>query len=247
MHVVVAQPAAVGQETETDLRAEIDALKEGQERIRRELEEIRRILEGLQRAAPAGPDVGGKIFDLGDNPVRGEATARLTLVEFTDYQCPYCSRYVRDAYPQIESAYIATGRLRYATLDLPLERLHPLAWQAAEATHCAADQGRFWEMHERLFAHQRSLEPFAGHAEAIGLDVARFEACLQGDQHIAGIRRDIAQAANAGATGTPSFVLALTDPADAGKVTGLAFIRGAQPFATFQQQIEDALASLEAD
>lgn len=101
-------------------------------------------------------------------------------------------------------------------------------------------------MHERLFANQRNLEPWSGHAEAIGLDVEQFDACMENDTHVAAIRADVVEAGKAGATGTPSFVLGLTDPDDPGKVTGLTFIRGAQAFATFKSQIDSALASLEA-
>ena len=102
-------------------------------------------------------------------------------------------------------------------------------------------------MHDRLFANQRTLEPWNGHAEAVGLDVATFEACMNDNVHAEAIRADMAQAAKAGATGTPSFVLATTDPDDPTKVKGLTFIRGAQPFATFKAQIDSALEAATAD
>jgi len=130
------------------------------------------------------------------------------------------------------------------TLDLPLERIHPLAFRAAEATHCAGDQGRYWEMHHRLFAHQRALEPFDAHAEAIGIDAEAFRECMESSRHADAVRRDMAEARKVGATGTPSFVLAEADPDDPSKATGLAFIRGAQPFAAFQAAIDRALAEL---
>ena len=100
-------------------------------------------------------------------------------------------------------------------------------------------------MHDRLFAHQRALEPWTGHAEALGLDTAAFESCLSSSKHAAAVRADMAEAAKAGATGTPSFVLAQTDPSDPSKVEGLAFLRGAQPFAAFKAEIDKALAALE--
>ena len=128
------------------------------------------------------------------------------------------------------------------TLDLPLERIHPLAFKAAEATHCAEEQGKYWEMHDRLFENQRALTPWSGHAEALGLDVAKFEACLESDRHADAVRADMAEASKAGATGTPSFVLGLTDPDDPSKVEGVAFIRGAQPFPAFKAQIDRALS-----
>ena len=128
------------------------------------------------------------------------------------------------------------------TLDLPLERIHKLAFKAAEATHCAEQQGKFWEMHDRLFANQKNLEPWSQHAEALGLDVAAFDECMSSDRFAAAVRRDMAEAGKAGATGTPSSVLALTDPNDPTKVKGLTFLRGAQPYGSFKAQIDSALA-----
>ncbi len=130
-------------------------------------------------------------------------------------------------------------------LDMPLEAIHKQAFKAAEATHCASDQGKFWEMHDRLFANQRKLEPWSAHAEALGLDVATFDACMSSDKYASAIRRDMAEAQKAGATGTPSFVLAVTDPSDLSKVKGISFIRGAQQFNAFKVQIDQALEQVE--
>ena len=127
------------------------------------------------------------------------------------------------------------------TLDLPLERIHELAFKAAEATHCAEQQGAFWQMHDRLFEYQKALAPWGAHAKALGLDVAAFEACLEGGVWAAAVRRDMAVAAKVGATGTPAFLLARTDPNDPTRVRGLSFISGARPFAAFQAEIERAL------
>ena len=99
-------------------------------------------------------------------------------------------------------------------------------------------------MHDRLFANMRALEPWSGHAEAVGLDVAAFDNCLASGKHADAVRADMAEARKAGATGTPSFVLAESDPADPTKVKGLTFIRGAQPFSAFKSEIDRALAGL---
>jgi protein-disulfide isomerase len=137
--------------------------------------------------------------------------------------------------------YVDTGKVRYALLDLPLERIHKLAFKASEATYCAKDQGKYWEMHSRLFENQRALEPWSGHAEAIGLDVAKFDACMSANTHAPAIRADMAQASKVGITGTPGFVIAKTDPKDPTKVTGISFIRGAQAFQTFKGQLDALL------
>jgi len=122
--------------------------------------------------------------------------------------------------------------------------MHKLAFKAAEAAHCAGDQGQYWEMHDRLFANQKALQPWSGHAQALGLDTAAFESCMANGTHAAAIRADMSEAGKAGATGTPSFVLAETDASDPSKVKGIKFLRGALPFTTFKAEIDKALASL---
>jgi protein-disulfide isomerase len=131
-----------------------------------------------------------------------------------------------------------------AVMDFPLESIHKNAMKAAEATHCAQDQGKFWEMHDRLFANQQTLDQWKAHAEAVGLDVAKFEECMSSGKHTPTIRKEIAEATKSGATGTPSYVLGVTDPKDPSKVKGLAFLKGAQPFDGFKTEIDKGLAGL---
>lgn len=229
--------------SDQDIRQELEALKQGQQEIRTLLQQIQRQLQARQAPSrPAAPSVEGKSFDLGPNAVKGDPGAGLTLVEFSDYQCPYCGRYARQTLPQIVQDYVDAGKIRYAFLDFPLERIHPLAFKGAEAAHCAGEQGKYWEMHDRLFSHQQELTPWTAHAEALGLDVKSFEECLSSDRFAGLVRSNMAEGQKAGVSGTPSFVLARTDPDDPSQVEGIAFIRGAQPFTAFQQAIEAAQA-----
>jgi protein-disulfide isomerase len=231
---------------ELALEKQIDELRQGQEAIRKQLEEIKTLLQQRPAAAaaarPAGPEVAGVVFDFGSNPTKGAATAPLTLLEFTDYQCPYCSRFTTQTLPQLASEYIDTGKVRLVLVDMPLESIHDKAFKAAEVSQCAADQGKFWEMHDRLFANQRALEPWTAHATELGLDIAAFEECVSSGKHAESVRADLALAQKAGASGTPSFVLAKTDPAVPNKVTGITFLRGAQAFNAFKTAIDGALA-----
>ena len=126
-------------------------------------------------------------------------------------------------------------------MDLPLESIHKLAFKAAEAANCAGEQGKYWEMHDRLYENQKALEPWTEHAKAIGLDVPKFEECLNSGRQAAEIRKDMAEAAKAGMTGTPGFFLAYTDPKSS-KVTTKVRITGAQPFANFKAAIDKLLA-----
>ena len=163
------------------------------------------------------------------------------LLEFTDYQCPYCNRHRLQTHPSIEREYIDTGKIRYVSLDMPIASLHPLAFKASEASHCAEDQGKFWQMRERLFANQKTFLPWNAHADALGLDVALFDECLNSGKHGDAVRRDMAEAKKAGVTGTPSFVVAIID--DSGVVRGFKFIRGAQPFSAFKRALDEAAAA----
>jgi protein-disulfide isomerase len=123
--------------------------------------------------------------------------------------------------------------------------MHNQAFKAAEASHCAADQGRFWEMHDRMMAKQDGLENLESYAESINLDIPQFRNCMDTDKHAETVRRDMAQAKELGINGTPSFVLAATDPEDPSRVRGIQLLRGAQPFPNFKQVLDRALADTE--
>ncbi len=144
--------------------------------------------------------------------------------------------------PQIEKDYISSGKLKYVVKDFPLESIHNNAFKAAEATRCAQEQGKYWEMHERLFTNQGALGPndLPGHAEAVGLDVPKFQQCLDNDRYAAQIRKDMADGQQAGVTGTPAFFLGLTDPK--GKIKTLRVIKGAQAYPGFKDAIDSLLA-----
>jgi len=237
--------AQADRQSDQELRDEIAALKKGQEKMSADLAEIKQLLKKGQVPAlpPRSPSVAGKTFDLGDNPVRGNDDAMVVLLEFTDYQCPFCLRHTTQTHPQIERDYIGAGKIRYVSLDMPIASLHPLAFKASEASHCAEEQGQFWQMRDRLFANQRTLEPWNAHAEALGLDVAQYEACLSSGKYADAVRSDMAEAQKAGASGTPSFIVGLIDDEDPRKVHGLTFIRGAQSFAAFKAALDDASAA----
>jgi protein-disulfide isomerase len=126
-------------------------------------------------------------------------------------------------------------------VDFPLESIHKFAFKAAEAARCAGEQGKFWEMHDRLFANQTSLEPAKPHAEAIGLDVPKFEGCLSAGKYAEAIRKDMADGEKAGVTGTPIFFLAYTDPTSS-KVKTVVRLSGALSYAAFKAEIDKLLA-----
>ena len=240
-----ASPASTQSSEELNaLRRELEAIKEGQGRLQKDVQEIKAILQGARAAAQQPPQVQPQnvVLTLAGEPTKGDRSARAVLVEFTDYQCPFCGRYVRDAYSQIESEYIKTGKLRYVIREFPLESIHPQAFKAAEAALCAGDQGKYWEMHDRLFANQRALAPeqLAVHAQAIGADEAKFSECLRSGVKAAKVRKDLDDGIKAGVTGTPAFFVGVADGAT---VKVARVVKGAVPFAAFKEAIDAVLAS----
>jgi len=146
--------------------------------------------------------------------------------------------------PQIETEYIKTGKIKYVFGDFPLEAIHPYAFKAAAAANCASDEGKYWEMHDRLFANQTALKPedLLKHGEAIGVDKTRFQECLQSGKYDELIRKMMAQGGKAGVRGTPSLVVGIAEP-NSTHVKVVKVVVGMQPFAGFKEAIDNALAT----
>jgi protein-disulfide isomerase len=222
------------------LRGEIEGIKKSQEAIQKDLQEIKKLLLS-QQAQPPSPAIGALVSVEGE-PFKGEKNAKLTLIEFSDYQCPFCGRHVRDTVPQLEKEYISTGKIKYVFRDNPLP-FHKDAPKAAEAAYCAGEQGKFWEMHDLMYSNQGklSLTNLPTHAVALGLDAAKFQACLDSGKFADPIKNDAAEAAKLGLTGTPSFLLGVTTPND-GKIKVVKVIKGAQKFDNFKAAIDEILS-----
>jgi protein-disulfide isomerase len=212
--------------------------------ILRELQEIRKLLQAQQQGRPATPPpdaLPAAPVDVAKDPFKGSPIAKVAIVEFSDFQCPFCARYIRDTYPQVVKDYIDTGKIKYVWRDLPLESIHPNAFKAAEAAHCAGEQGRFWEMHDVLFANSTNLgaDQLPKHAETVKLDAAPFQTCLASARYASSIRKDIEDAESLGVTGTPSFFIGTVQPNGSVKVTKK--LVGARGFAEFKTAIDSLL------
>jgi len=232
-----ANPANNEQE---ELRREIRELRQGQEAIQKELQEIKRLL------LAKGPARAEKI-SISARPFRGNQNARVVLVEFSDYQCPFCGRFYRETLPQVDKEYIQPGKIKYVFKNLPLEDLHSSAFGAALAVECAASQGKFWDLHSRLFANQNALAPsdLAAQAKAIGLDMGQFNGCLESKTTAASVRAGLEEAASLGIQATPTFVIGLVDAKnpDDSNIKIVSMISGAHPFPVFRAAIDKALAT----
>ena len=173
-----------------------------------------------------------------DDESRGRAAAPLVLLEFTDYQCPYCRHFESGTWPQLKQTYVDTGKVRFIVRDLPLD-FHARAEPAAQAAHCAGAQHAFWPMHDALLAEGASLSEQAIEqaAQALGLDVARLRACIDSGRFRDDIQHNEQLARSLGLNGTPAFVLGrVKDGALLGRP-----LEGALPFEQFRAAIEEAL------
>src|SRR5262245_54375820 len=129
-------------------------------------------------------------------------------------------------------------------MNMPLESIHKFAFKAAQAASCAGAEGKFWEMHDRLFESQRALEPWTPHAEAVGIDVPKFETCLASGKFDTEIRRQMGEARKAGVTGTPAFMIGRTEP-NGTQVKIVAVLKGAKAFADFKTELDRLLEEAE--
>lgn len=175
----------------------------------------------------------------GQGHVLGNPDAPVTLVEFSDYQCPYCRQYFETIFPAIKTNFIDTGKVRFVSRNLPLTQIHPYAMQAAQAALCAGEQGKYWEMRSILYTHPLQPDNLMDYARQLGLDMAQFTTSLNSGKYLPDIQADMHDAVAAGVNGTPSFVLGKTAGAD--NVTGQLIV-GAMPFDDFAEMI-NALAA----
>jgi protein-disulfide isomerase len=162
-------------------------------------------------------------------PAKGPAKAPVTIVEFSDYQCPFCKR-AENVVDQVVKTYGDKVRVVFGHYPLPM---HPDARPAAEAATCAGQQGKFWEYHEKLFANANALgsDKLKAYAHEVGLDAAKFDQCIAKNEGKAAVDKDIAEAGSVGVTGTPAFF-----------ING-RMLSGAQPFEKFKDVIDEELAN----
>lgn len=214
--------------------------------ILNELKQIRVLLQNQQTLLQQRPGRGARqnqkvSLPLGDTYAIGRKDAPVTLVEFTDYQCPYCSRFHKNTYAQLKKNFVDTGKVRFISRDLPLP-FHKNALKAARASRCAGDQNKYWEARHLLSSNPKNLgdQAIADYAKKLNLDTGKFQACLASKKYEAEIKQDITEANLVGITGTPGFVLGKT-PKD-GTMKGVK-ISGAQPYASFAARINKLLAA----
>lgn len=184
-----------------------------------------------QAQVPTGPV---KISLKSDAPYLGNKDAKVVVVEYADYQCPFCEQWYKNVYPELKSKYIETGKIKFVYQDFAFLGADSTA--AAEAAQCAKEQGKFWEYHDYLFSNQgqenggwAKAENQKKFAKTLGLNTSKFNSCLDTHKYAQEVQNQTAAGKSYGVTGTPTTF-----------INGQSFV-GAQPFATFQQAIDNAL------
>ena len=173
-----------------------------------------------------------------DDPSMGNKNAKVTIVEFSDYQCPFCRIFWKEALPQILKEYVNTGKARLVYRDYPLS-FHPMAIPSAQAAECAEEQGKYWEMHDKIFGEQEKLgqgtvtftvQDLKRWAGEISLDKTKFNQCLDSNKYKAEVDKDFSDGTAAGVSGTPTLF-----------INGRRVV-GAQPFSVFKAIIDEELS-----
>lgn len=199
-----------------------------------------------QVAAQPDPTTPVKV-DISGNPVLGDKNAKLTLVEFSDYECPFCKKTFDELLPELKKNYIDTGKVRLIYKNLPLP-FHQNSAKESEAALCAQDQGgdvAFYQYHDQIFTKTTSggtgiaLDQLPTMAKEIGLNVSTFQKCLDNGKFKAQVDKDVAEAGKVGASGTPTWFLGKTTGSDS--VEGVIMV-GAQPFSAFKAAIDQQLS-----
>lgn len=191
-------------------------------------------------AIPDGELLGEAVnVNAGSLPMLGSEDAKVTIIEFSDFQCPYCKRFYDETMQQLISEYVDTGKVRIAYRHMPLA-IHPNAQDAGEASMCANDQDRFWDYHDKLFETFDQWTPlavselpdmFTTFASELGLNTQEFNSCLTSDKYDQYVKDDMVQGSEAGVTGTPTFF-----------INGKPLV-GAYPYDTFKTILDEELAN----
>lgn len=186
---------------------------------------------------PTAPTQPSQVrVEIGDAPVLGDKDAPVTIVEYSDFQCPFCGRFYSDALTSIKTQYIDTGKVKLVYKDFPLTSIHPMAQPAAEAARCVRKEGgdnAYWEYHDQIFENQAALSTatLKQWAKDLGQNI---DSCLDSGEMSSAVQKDLAESTAAGGQGTPYIVVVSSDGSTIP-------ISGAQPFSVFQQAIEASL------
>ncbi len=188
------------------------------------------------KGGDANPNTNNTTPGVDDDVILGDPKAPVTLIEFGDYQCPFCLKLFEETEGKLREEFVKTGELKMVYRDFPLDQIHPFARPSAEAAECARDQGKYWTYHDALFEKQKELASldFTILAGELGLDTAQFKSCVDTRKYKDEVEKDYQDGIAAGVTGTPGNFI----------VSGefVKYLPGALPYEAFKAAIEEALA-----
>lgn len=214
-----------------ELRSEIRGLRGDVSTLKEEVTSLKtQVANKAPNEGAVKPGMPGK-FLVGDAPTRGNKNAKVAVVEFTDFECPYCGRHHRQTFSRLDSDYISTDKIQYIAKDFPLS-FHTNGVSSAVAARCAGEQGKYWDMHHALFENQRKLSDslYKTQADLLGLDASAFAQCLQDPEQKKRVNQDIDNGERYGVRGTPAFLIGTIEQ---GVMTNLQFVSGAQSYDRF--------------
>ena len=197
-------------------------------------------LKILQNQLPTEKNIPPVKISADDDPIIGDPEAPITIIEFSDFQCPFCARFHIETLPSIMEEYIDQGKVNLVFRDFPIQSIHPNALPAAVAAECANEQGKFKEMHDILFEKQNewnrqetsvAVSQFIQYAIELEMEKEIFESCISSGKHIDEIRKDLEDGRDYGITGTPGFFVGNEE-------IGFIELKGAQPFDSFKKVID---------
>jgi protein-disulfide isomerase len=223
--------------------SEVEALRQELRETQKELAELKEMLAPILRQLPQ--PFRPHDASVSGSPMLGDADAPVTLIEFSDLQCPFCLRHHQETFPQIVKEFVDTGKLRYVMREFPLTSIHPDARAASQAALCAGQQDKYWEVRDRILTNRDKLgaEDLASYATDAGLDMIKWSRCMETDLYDEKVEADLADGADLGIQGTPAFALGRTDPADPDRILATKLIEGAYPFEAFEEAINELLGS----
>lgn len=229
------------------LKRQVEELREQQAQMQRELTAIKNFLQSLLQPKPqaGAPEVAGLVgasIPTENEPSMGSSSAKVTIMEISDYHCPFCKRQTQQTFPQLVNDYVKTGKVQFVFVDYPIAQLHPTAARSHEAAICAGEQGKYWEMHVSLFNSAVAKDDAAllTQAKGVGLDVNAFRACLTSGRHTDSVQASVKRMEGLGISGTPMTVIGLT-PAPGQPLKVVKYVYGAMPYSAFKEAIDSVL------
>ncbi|WP_342349582.1 thioredoxin domain-containing protein [uncultured Nitrospira sp.] len=215
--------------------------------VRKELAELRQAVgeskenSNSPRATAPLPSAVGNVELKKDDPTLGSQQAKVAIVEFTDYQCPYCAQYHSETFENLKKEYIDTGKVQYVLRDFPLD-FHAHAKGAAVAANCAGEQEAYWPMSHQLFSNQSELGDgfYQKSAQSLGLNMDQFESCVNSPEQIQKVDADVVYGQEIGVNGTPTFFIGRVEN---GQLTDAKEVSGTKPLSAFSRIIQPLLES----